>query len=101
LAKHLIKNLIEEDIRAKLVTDLFSVKIDFDRAIFFLTSSAMQARCSGCWSEPPTTICMRKKCRLQRIIASSVSPKGDYRVLAYDLQKPMSNLIFNTIIKKK
>jgi hypothetical protein len=32
------KNLIEEEIRSKLVTDLFSVKIDFDRAIFFLDS---------------------------------------------------------------
>jgi hypothetical protein len=40
--KHLIKNLIEEDIRAKLVTDLFSVKIDFDRAIFFLDSLKYQ-----------------------------------------------------------
>jgi hypothetical protein len=36
------KNLIEEDIRAKLVTDLFSVKIDFDRAIFFLDSLKYQ-----------------------------------------------------------
>jgi hypothetical protein len=42
LVKHLIKNLIEEDIRAKLVTDLFSVKIDFDRAIFFLDSLKYQ-----------------------------------------------------------
>jgi hypothetical protein len=40
--KHLIKNLIEEDIRAKLVTDLFSVKIEFDRAIFFLDSLKYQ-----------------------------------------------------------
>lgn len=36
------KNLIEEEIRAKLVTDLFSVKIDFDRAIFFLDSLKYQ-----------------------------------------------------------
>lgn len=32
------RNLIEEEIRTKLVSDLFSVKIDFDRAIFFLDS---------------------------------------------------------------
>jgi hypothetical protein len=36
------KNLIEEDIRAKLVSDLFSVKIEFDRAIFFLDSLKYQ-----------------------------------------------------------
>jgi hypothetical protein len=36
------KNLIEEEIRSKLVTDLFSVKIDFDRAIFFLDSLKYQ-----------------------------------------------------------
>jgi hypothetical protein len=52
------KNLIEKDIRIKLVNDLYGVQIQFDRAIFFLGTLLATGRTT--FSSPVVT---RQQCR--------------------------------------